>query len=307
MAGKATCLNPPGIQTVILVHSKGLRCTTGCVVARTSGVMSNTPHPPANAATRVPKQKGHGRVNGIHMYYEIYGEGPPLVLIHGGGSTLFTSFGQMIPLLEGQRSLIAVELQAHGRSSDRPAPESFQQDADDVAALLQQLGVPRADVMGFSNGGSTGLQLASRHPALVRKLVAVSAVVKRNGLQPGFFEFMEKGTFHDLPQIYKDAFLSVTPDHNKLLNMYNKDRDRMLNFTDWPDADLQKIEAPVLLLLGDRDVVRVEHALEMLQWLQHARLCVVPGNHGDFIGEAMSPDAGKAAATALIVERFLNE
>ena len=116
---------------------------------------------------------GYAPVNGIHMYYEIHGSGAPLVLIHGGGSTITTSFGRMLPLLSHNRQVIAVELQAHGHTSDRDAPESFQQDADDVAALLQYLNIPKADILGFSNGGSTSLQLAIRHPHLVNKIVAI--------------------------------------------------------------------------------------------------------------------------------------
>src|SRR5579871_826568 len=94
-------------------------------------------------------------VNGIRMYYEIHGEGlMPLVLIHGGGSTIGTSFGCLLPLVSAQRLVIAVELQGHGRTSDRQSPKSFQQDADDVAALLFLLGFGKANVLGFSNGGS---------------------------------------------------------------------------------------------------------------------------------------------------------
>lgn len=252
-------------------------------------------------------EKGYANVNGISMYYEIHGTGEPLVLLHGGGSTLFTSFGRMIPLLSKNRKVIAVDLQAHGRTSDRPAPESFEQDADDVAALITHLGIGKADVMGFSNGGSTSLQLAIRHPERVVKVIAISAIWKRDGMFEGFFDFMQKGTFSDLPQVYKDAFLTVTPDEEKLLNMYNKDRQRMLDFKDWPEKDIRGIQAPVLVMLGDRDVVRVEHAMETVRVLPNARLCVLPGNHGDFIGEAMSPDTEKAAASAAIIEAFLKE
>src|ERR1700761_969431 len=100
-----------------------------------------------------PKQTGYAPVNGLNMYYEIYGEGDvPLVLIHGGGSTIETSFGTMLPLLEGCGKLIAVELQAHGRTNDRDAPETFEQDAADVAGLLKYLNVTRANILGFSNG-----------------------------------------------------------------------------------------------------------------------------------------------------------
>lgn len=252
-------------------------------------------------------KSGHADVNGIKLYYEIHGEGQPLVLLHGGGSTLFTSFGKMIPLLAKDRQVIAVELQAHGRSTDRPAPESFEQDADDVAGLLKALNIGKTDIMGFSNGGSTSLQVAIRHPECVNRIVAVSAIYKRSGMPEGFFDFMQKGTISDMPQVYKDAFLSVTPDQEKLQNMFSKDRQRMLDFKDWSDDVMKTIKAPVLVVVGDRDVVSVEHALAMTRLLPNARLAVLPGGHGDFIGEAMSPDpqSKTPALVANMIEEFL--
>lgn len=246
-------------------------------------------------------------VNGINMYYEIHGQGEPLVLIHGGGSTIVTNFKRLIPLLSKTYKVIAVEMQAHGRTSDREAPESFEQDADDIAALLKYLNIPKANILGFSNGGSTSLQVAIRHPESVMKVVAISAISKRNGMFDGFFDFMQKGTFKEMPQIYKDAFLSVTPDETKLLNMFSKDRQRMLDFKDWSDSSLKSISSPVLLMVGDKDVVRPEHCMEMARIIPNARLAVVPGNHGNFIGEEMStpPDYGKIKTSVSIIVDFL--
>src|SRR4051794_6819349 len=102
----------------------------------------------------------YGPVNGIDMYYEIHGEGKPLVLIHGGGSTIQTTFGRVLPLLSDDYKVIAVELQNHGHSGHRYVPESFEQDADDVAALLQHLQISHASFFGFSNGGNTAIQIA---------------------------------------------------------------------------------------------------------------------------------------------------
>ncbi|HYG14730.1 MAG TPA: alpha/beta hydrolase, partial [Bacteroidia bacterium] len=123
------------------------------------------------AATADSMKNGYSDVNGIKMYYEIYGQGKPLVLIHGGGSTIQTTFGRVLPLFSG-RQLICVELQAHGRTGDRNTALSFEQDADDVAALLKNLGIEKADIFGFSNGGNTALQLAIRHPQLCNKVIA---------------------------------------------------------------------------------------------------------------------------------------
>lgn len=252
---------------------------------------------------------GYAQVNGINMYYEVHGQGTPLVLLHGGGSTLFTSFAKMIPLLAESRQVIAVELQAHGRTSDRNAPESFEQDADDVAALLKHLTISKADIMGFSNGGSTSLQLAIRHPECVNKVVAVSAIYKRDGMQPGFFDFMQKGTFSDMPQPYKDAFLSVNNDPQKLMNMFNKDRQRMLDFKDWSDELIKSIEVPVLVMVGDKDVVRPEHAMELARLLPKGQLAVLPGGHGDFMGEVMAavPNEKMITLTAAMIDDFLGD
>src|SRR5690606_7574724 len=97
---------------------------------------------------------GYSEVNGLKMYYEIYGQGKRLVLIHGGGSTIQSSFGKVIPLFAKNRKVIAVEIQAHGRTSDRNADLSFERDADDVATLLKNINIEKADFFGFSNGGT---------------------------------------------------------------------------------------------------------------------------------------------------------
>src|SRR5689334_14018718 len=117
--------------------------------------------------------QGHyAQVNGLNMYYEIHGTaGQPLVLVHGGGSTIYTTFGKLLPILSKTHKVIAVELQAHGHTKDVDRAFSFEQDADDIAALLQQLHIPKASIFGFSNGGSTAMQVAIRHPELVEKLV----------------------------------------------------------------------------------------------------------------------------------------
>ncbi|GAC1477382.1 MAG: alpha/beta hydrolase [Gemmatimonadaceae bacterium] len=231
----------------------------------------------------------YAKVNGIRMYHEIHGAGEPLVLVHGGGSTIETSFGRLLPFLVRTRKVIAVEMQAHGRTSDRPGPESFEQDADDVAELLKQLSIPRADILGFSNGGSTALQVALRHPDRVRGLIVVSGMYKRDGLPPGFWNSMHAATFKDMPQVYKDAFLRVNPDPDKLLLMFEKDRQRMVKFTDWTADDMRSIVAPALIVVGDKDIIRPEHALELSKLLPHGRLAILPGGHGDFMGEAMVP------------------
>ncbi len=168
------------------------------------------------------KPGGYLAVNGIRMYYEKYGEGDPLVLIHGGGSTIQTTFGNIIPELSKDTQVIAVELQGHGHTSDRNAPESFEQDADDVAGLLKGLHISKASFFGFSNGGNTAIQIAVRHPELVNKLILASTFYKREGMQNGFFEGIEQATINDMPLTLRTAFLQINPDSSRLLTMFNK-------------------------------------------------------------------------------------
>lgn len=257
-------------------------------------------------------EQGHGAyaaVNGIRMYYETYGpeRGVPLVLLHGGGSTIDSTYGRIIPFLARDRRVIAVEEQAHGRSSDRDAPLRFATSADDVATLLDELHIAQADVFGFSNGASIALQVAIRHPRTVRKLVFASSFTKKAGAQPQLWELIRSADFVGMPQGLKDAFLKVNPDPAKLRVMHDKDLERMRNFEDVPDADLRAMRAPTLILLGDRDVVKPEHAVELAHLLPDARLLVLVGGHGDYMGEATMPQRAHAPElTAGLVEEFLD-
>jgi pimeloyl-ACP methyl ester carboxylesterase len=251
--------------------------------------------------------KGYTDVSGLKMYYEIYGEGKPLVLIHGGGSTIETSFGRIIPILSKNRQIICVELQAHGRTGDRNTEISFEQDADDVASLLRNLNIEKADILGFSNGGNTALQIAIRHPEICNKVIGASILLKRNGALPQFWEFMKNGTFEQMPQAYKDAFLKVNPDSTKLMNMYQKCANRMVNLKDFPDEQIKSIKAPVLLLNGEEDVATLEHVIAMSKLIPDCNVVIIPGGHGAYIGEitTLKPGFKNSDFKADIIESFL--
>jgi len=254
-------------------------------------------------------KSGYAPVNGIQMYYEIHGQGGiPLVLIHGGGSTIETSWGNMLPLLSVHGEVIAVELQAHGRTTDRDAPESFEQDADDVAGLLKYIKINKANFFGFSNGGTTTLQIAIRHPEIVNKAISTAGAYRRDGFFQGFFDGFEGATLSSMPKPLQNAFLKVTPDHARLQNMFNKDVERMKNFKDIPDELLSSIKAPVLIMDGDQDVITVEHSARMARAIKGGRLAIIPGAHGAYIGEAGNTKPGDKLpeATAILVEEFLN-
>nr|MBP7644455.1 alpha/beta hydrolase [Saprospiraceae bacterium] len=254
--------------------------------------------------------KQYSVVNGINMYYEIHGQGKPLVLIHGGGSTIETSFGRIIPLLSPSWQLICVELQAHGRTEDRSTAISFKQDADDVAQLIRNLGYEKVDVFGFSNGANTALQMAIRHAELCGKIIAGSPLLKKDGTFPQFWEFMKNGTFEQMPQAYKDAFLAVNPDVEKLQNMYQKCADRMINFEEFSDEEIKAIQVPVLLINGENDVATTAHVSAMSKLITDCQLEIVPGGHGAYLGEIITLSQDTQTQTFPIppfIEKFLTE
>jgi pimeloyl-ACP methyl ester carboxylesterase len=256
------------------------------------------------------EQTGHfAEVNGLKMYYEIYGNGKPLVLLHGGGSTIESTFGRILPELAKTHQVIAVELQAHGHTPDIDRPLSFEQDADDVAALLKQLHIEKADFMGFSNGGTTTLQIAIRHPKLVNKLVLASATYKRDGMQPGFFEGFQRASLDMMPKPLQEAYLKANPNPKGLQAMFDRDVARGAAFKDMSDADIRAIESPAFVINGDTDVVRPEHALSLSRLLPHAQLAILPGGHGDYIGEICAPakNSTMPAFVASMIEAFLSK
>ena len=265
-----------------------------------------------NVTTLEPKplQSGHAAVNGISMYYEVHGrgDGVPLVLLHGGGSTIEVTFSKVLPVFADRRRVIALEEQAHGRTTDRDAPVAFESSADDVAALLRYLRVDEAAVFGFSNGASVALQVAIRHPQLVRKMVFASSITKRAGAQPQLWEFMKRADFSNMPQPLKDAFLRVNPDMEQLKTMHDKDLARMRGFKDVPDDAVRSVRAPTLIVLGDRDIVTLEHAVELTRLMSKARLLILPGGHGDYLGEAVMTQTPTRypELTARLIEEFLD-
>jgi len=267
----------------------------------------NTSEPTSNDS--ITSKNGYSDVNGLKMYYEIYGEGRPLVLIHGGGSTIQTTFGRIIPMLAEHRQIIGVELQAHGRTSDRENEVTFEQDADDVATLLKNLNISRADFFGFSNGGTTALQIAIRHPELVDKIVAASALCKRNGVSSGFWDFMKQARLENMPEQLKEAYKKVTSNPRGLQVMHDKDAKRMLDFKDIPDEKIKSITVPVLILIGDKDVITPEHAIEMHRLIPNSELAIIPGGHGEYIGEitTLRPNYKESDFVVPMIERFLDK
>ncbi len=267
-----------------------------------------TSQPTTTIQTKQDSTSGYAFVNGLKMYYEIHGSGTPLVLIHGGGSTLQTTFGRVLHDFGKTHKVIAVEMQAHGHTADIDRPLSFQQDADDIAELLKQLHIDKADIFGFSNGASTTLQFAIRHPEITNKIIVASSFYKKAGAPGWFWDMMSKPTFEGMPQPYKDAFLEINPDTNALHRMYERDVARMQSFPDISDEQMKSIKAPAFIIIGDRDVTTAEHVGEMHHLLSNSRIAIIPGGHGEYIGELTTPqDSALIAATVAMINKFLYE
>lgn len=255
-----------------------------------------------------PVEKGYKKVNGIRMYYEIYGSGKPLVLIHGGGSSILFDYKEIISRLENQFQLIGIDLQNHGMTEHRDIPETFEQDAHDIAALLKEINIEKASFWGFSNGGSTVMQIAHLHPGMVEKLIVASALFKRNGMMDGFFESMADATLDSMPEPLKINFLNLNPDFSALENMFEKDSRRMQNFEDWNEDILKRIKSPTLFISGDKDVIKPEHMVEMWRLVEDSQLMILPATHGSY----MMADFGGNVDGKLIdftvseIEKFLN-
>lgn len=224
---------------------------------------------------------GYAPVRGLRIYYEIRGtphpHQAPLILLHGGDPAIQTSFGSVIEELAKNRWVIAFEQAGHGHTADRPTPFSFEASADDANGLMDILKIRKADFFGYSNGGSIAMQMAIRHPSRVNKLIVASAMYKRDGLKPEFWDSMKTATLESMPTTYRDIYVKTSPHPKKLKSYFEKSVARMLNFKDWSPDALRKIQAPTLILIGDADIVFPEHAKEMAQLIPNSRVEILPG------------------------------
>lgn len=245
------------------------------------------------STSAVQDQGAHGyvAVNGLNMYYETHGpdSGQPLVLLHGGMSATGTSFGMLLPGLAQSRRIIALEQQAHGHTADIDRPLSFDQMADDTAAALQQLGITNADFFGYSVGAGIALQVAIRHPELVRKLVLASVSYNSAGMHPGLQEGMASLTpeaFAGTP--FYEEYLQIAPRPEEFPRLVNRMKQLDSEVQDWPAESIRAITAPTLLIYGDSDIIRPEHAVEMFRLLgggvmgdmvglPNSQLAILPG------------------------------
>lgn len=254
-------------------------------------------------------QTGYVAVNGLQMYYEIHGTGQPLVLLHGAFSAIGTSFGAILPALAETRQVIAFELQGHGRTADIDRALSLEQMADDTAAALRELGIDRADIFGYSMGASVALHLAIRHPQVVRKLVLASVTYNLSGIHPGLMD----GLADMQPEMmvgspWHEEYTRIAPHPEHFARLFAKKTQMDRNTRDLLAEVIQAIKAPTLLIIGDSDLVRPEHAVEMFRLLgggvfgdmpaglPHSQLAVLPGTshvtlvyRADLLGAIIPP------------------
>lgn len=216
-------------------------------------------------------QSGYAPVNGLNMYYEVHGSleaGQPLLLLHGGFGTIETDFGKLLPVLAQGRPVIGVELQGHGHTADVDRPLTYEQMADDVAGLLGYLGVASVDTFGYSLGGNTAWQVAIRHPQLVRKVVALSTNYRRDAWPEEVYTVIAALTPEMLAgSPWHEAYLRVAPNPENFATLMDKIIDLDLSFVGWSDEDMASVKGPALIIIGDSDHVRLEHAVHMFRLL----------------------------------------
>ena len=216
--------------------------------------------------SNTPARTGYVPVNGLMMYYEIHGTGQPLVLLHGAFSAIGTSFGKLLPELAQTRQVIAFEMQAHGHTADIDRPLSMAQMADDTAAALQQLGIDKADFFGYSMGAGIALQVAIRHPEMVRKLVLAAVTYKLDGLHPGLMEGLaEMKPDMMVGSPWHEEYMRIAPRPEDFATLFAKKTQMDRGIQDLPASTIEGIKAPTLLIIGDSDIVRPEHAVEMFR------------------------------------------
>ncbi len=213
-----------------------------------------------SAVTQNKNTKGsYASVNGLKMYYEIHGTGQPLVLLHGGVGAI-EMFGPILPALSEKRKVIAVDLQAHGRTADINRPLRYELMADDIAALIEYLGIQSADVVGYSLGGGVALRTAIQHPELVRKLVVVSTTFRRDGWYPEVLTAMDQMG----PQVaegMKQSPLSQLYPNADWPRLFTKLGDLVRQDYDW-SKEVAEIKSPTMIVFADADAMRMTHVME---------------------------------------------
>jgi pimeloyl-ACP methyl ester carboxylesterase len=241
----------------------------------------------ASSQEMKPAESGYADVNGLKLYYEVYGTGKPIVLLHGSFMNIPLNWAHIIPLLASDRKVIVAEMQGHGRTRDIARDFAYEAMADDVSGLLAHLHVDSADVLGYSMGGGIAFQLAVRHPEKVRRLVVLSGAYAHDGWWPDVeasFASINADAFKGSPLQEQYEALGNDPAH--FPEFVKKVISIDLKPYDW-SSEVKAIQAPMFIVLGDVDGIRYEHALELfrakgggkmgdIHGLPKSRLAVLP-------------------------------
>lgn len=228
-----------------------------------------------------PHTSGYVDVNGVHMYVEQYGQGSPLVLLHGGMMTVELAYASLIPGLAQHSTVIGVELQGHGRTADIDREITPAALAGDVVAMLDELGLESADVLGHSMGAAVALELAVNHPGRARRVVAASASVRPDGMHEDLTDPARMATSTRMPTAedfaaMKQAYARLSPHPEQFDAFLARLSASNADLRGWSDEQLAGITAPVLLVIGDRDFTTVEHGALMLHLIPGSQLAVLP-------------------------------
>lgn len=212
---------------------------------------------------------------------------------HYGGMTTAEDFGLVVPTFAQTRQVIAFERQGHGHTADIDRPFSLEQWADDTAALLRHLNIDQADIFGYSTGGSVALAFALDQPKMVGRLVLASSIYNREGYYPGIMEGLLQATADDMPDILREMYTRVAPHPENWQKLVEKSSESVAEFQGWQKKEIRTISAPTLVMVGDSDIVRTEHAVELYRLIPNAKLAVLPDtDHIDILVQHAEWTAG---------------
>ena len=275
--------------------------------ALTVAAATNTVNAQATTMSK-PTKSGHVQANGVDYYYEIHGSGEPVLLLHGGLGSIDMFAGNVLPALAKTRQVIAVDLQGHGRTTLGDRPINLIDIGNDLAFVLDRLGYKQVDVAGYSFGGGAGLRLAIQHPAVVRRLVVISAPYAQNGFFPEMLpqQAAVSGALAEQMKetpMYK-SYVAVAPNPKDFPRLLDRMGEFMRRPYDWSE-EVKKLSIPVMLVYGDADMTRPEHIVQFYQLLggglkdagwqrehmSRARLAIIPDvtHYEMFLSPSLAP------------------
>ncbi|MCG6857891.1 MAG: alpha/beta hydrolase [Salaquimonas sp.] len=239
-----------------------------------AGLAKDGDQPMKKQAKSAPVRTGHVEVRGIDYYYEVHGKGEPLLLLHGGLGTI-DMFQPILPALAEHREIIAVDMQGHGRTTLGDRPIRLPAMADDIAAVLREIGYGRVDVLGYSMGGGVALRLAIQHPEVVRRAVFVSTPFAQDGFYPEMLPQQAQvgaamaDMMKDTP-MYK-SYAAVAPHPEDFPKLLDATGDLMRQPYNWAE-EVKTLKMPIMLVYGDADMIRLDHVAEFYHLIGGAQM-----------------------------------